>query len=71
LQIHFVIEDPVTIDVRPMSWIILPKAASKEEAGLKADRKGSVVFNVLMSANGQAYARTTYRLLNKLRGDET
>jgi hypothetical protein len=70
LQIHFVIEDPVMIGVRPMSWIILRKAVSKEEAGLKADRKGNVVCNVLMSANGQAYARTRYRLLNKLRGDE-
>jgi hypothetical protein len=58
------------IDVMPMSWIILRKAVSKEEAGLKADRKGNVVFNVLMSANGQAYVRTRYRLLNKVRGDE-
>jgi hypothetical protein len=50
-----------------MIWIILRKAASKEEAGLKADKKGNVVFNVLMSAIGQAYARTRYRLLNKLK----
>ena len=45
MQIHFVIEDPVTIDVRPMSWIILRKAVSKEEAGLKADRMRNTLNN--------------------------
>jgi hypothetical protein len=34
----------------------LREAASKEEAGLKADRRLNVVLNMLMSANGQACA---------------
>jgi len=59
------IEDPATIGVKPMIWIILSKGVSKEELVLTPDREGNVVFNVLMSANGQAYARTRNRLLNK------
>ena len=45
LQIHLLIEDPVMIDVRAMSCIILPKAVSKEEAGLKADRMKNTLNN--------------------------
>ena len=59
------IEDPVTIGVKPMIWIILSKAVSKEELVWTPDREGNVVFNVLMSVNGQAYARTRDHLLNE------
>jgi len=34
---------------------------------MRSQGKGNVVFNVLMSANGQAYARTGNRLLKKLK----
>jgi hypothetical protein len=42
------------IDVKAMIRIILREAASKDEAGLKADIRGNAVLNMLMSANGQA-----------------
>jgi len=61
------IEDPVMIDARLMSLIILSKAVSKDEVVLTADRRVNVALNVLMSANGQAYVRTRNRLLNKLK----
>ena len=56
LQILMSIEDPVMIDVRLMSWVILRTAASNAEAGLNADRTGTVVYNVSVSADGPAYA---------------
>jgi hypothetical protein len=43
----------------------LSKAVSNEEAVLKADRRGTVVFKVLMSANGQAYAQKQNHPPNK------
>jgi hypothetical protein len=43
----------------------LRKAPSKEEAELKADRRGNAELNMLMSANGQAYVPKQNRPSNK------
>jgi hypothetical protein len=43
----------------------LREAASKEEVGLKADRRVNVVLNMLMSANGQACAAKQNHPSNK------
>jgi hypothetical protein len=43
----------------------LRKAASKEEAGVKAERRMNVAINAQKSAIGQAYVQTRNALLNK------
>lgn len=55
LQIHFLIEDPVMIDVKAMSRVILQKAASEDERVWSVDKRPSVASNMFGSINGQAY----------------
>jgi hypothetical protein len=65
LEIHSLIEDAVTIDAKPMSWVILRTAVSKDEAGLKAERRMNVALNAQKSAIGQAYVAQKKHPQNK------
>ena len=48
-------EDPATIGVKPMIWIILNKLTLREERLLNVEKEMTGAPNVLWLVNGQAY----------------